>query len=178
MAQAYNYRANICEDIKNYIEENSIKVTAENKDDLYQELYDDLFISDSVTGNASGSYTFNAWIAEENICHNLDLLGEALNEFGCDATYILERGAESCDVTIRCYLLGECLQEVLDELEEEEEEETEEDCIGFFFVWEDKDRNELQRKWYPFDNIQEAIEHRNKLFAECNISDCVKITIY
>lgn len=129
MAQVYNYRENVCEDIRNYIEENNIKATADNKEDLYQELYDDLFISDSVTGNASGSYTFNTYQAEENLCHNFDLLAEALNEFGYTPgkNFMFEQGAEWCDVTIRCYLLAECLQEVLDELEEEEEEETEEE---------------------------------------------------
>lgn len=130
MAQVYNYRENVCEDIRNYIEENNIKVTADNREDLFQELYDDLFISDSVTGNASGSYTFNTYQAEENLCHNFDLLAEALNEFGYTAgNYMLDKGAEWCDVTIRCYLLGECLSIVLDELEEEEteEEETEEE---------------------------------------------------
>lgn len=29
---------------------------------------------------------------------------------------ILKKGAEACDVTIRCYLLGECLSKVLDDL--------------------------------------------------------------
>ena len=63
-------------------------------------------VADSVTGNASGSYTFHAWQAEENICHNFDLLSEAIEEFGgkCD---VLKDGAEACDVTIRCYLLSE-----------------------------------------------------------------------
>lgn len=128
MVQAYDYRANVCEDIKNFIEEHSIKVTAENKEDLFQELYDDLFISDSVTGNASGSYTFNTYQAEENLCHNFDLLADALNEFGYTAgNYMLDKGAEWCDVAIRCYLLGECLSIVLDELEEDEEETNEEE---------------------------------------------------
>lgn len=117
----YNYREAICNDIRDYINENDIKVTSENKEDLYQELYDDLFVSDRVTGNASGSYTFNTWQAEENLCHNLDLLGEALNEFGCEASYLQDKGAEACDVTIRCYLLGQCLTQVLDELEQDED---------------------------------------------------------
>ena len=82
-----------------------------------------MFISDSVTGNASGSYTFNTWQAEENLCHNLDLLKEACEEFGSDCN-ILE-SAEGCDVTIRCYLLSSALHEVLDELEEDDEDE---DC--------------------------------------------------
>lgn len=64
---------------------------------------------------------YGKWTAEEYLCHNWDLLGEALTEFGCDMSY-LERGAEECDVTIRCYLLGQAISEVLDEVETEEEE--------------------------------------------------------
>lgn len=30
-----------------------------------------------VTGNGSGSYTCDAYEAEENLCHNLDLLKDA-----------------------------------------------------------------------------------------------------
>ena len=121
--EKYDYRQAVMDDIKQYIEDHDIKVTTSTRDELQDKLYDDLFINDSVTGNASGSYTFNTWQAEENLCHNLDLLKEACNEFGsqCD---ILD-SPESCDVTIRCYLLSECLAEVLDELEEDDEEEPE-----------------------------------------------------
>jgi hypothetical protein len=79
-----------------------------------------------VTGNASGSYTFSTWQAEENLCHNLDLLGEALKEFG-DGADFLEKGAEACDVTIRCYLLGQAISEALDEVETEDDDEDDED---------------------------------------------------
>ena len=89
---------------------------------MEQELNDTLFVNDSVTGNASGSYTFSTWQAEENLCHNFELLTEALTEFGCDLSY-LEKGAEACDVTIRCYLLGQAISEVLDEIEIENETE-------------------------------------------------------
>jgi len=123
--EKYDYRQAVMDDIKQYIEDHDIKVTTSTRDELQDELYDDMFISDSVTGNASGSYTFNTWQAEENLCHNLDLLQEACSEFGSDCN-ILE-SAESCDVTIRCYLLSECLAEVLDELEEDDEEEPEDD---------------------------------------------------
>lgn len=125
MKTKYNYYQAVREDVKQYINEHDVKVTTSNRDEVYEKLYDDMFISDSVTGNGSGSYTFNAWRAEENLCHNMDLLGEALSEFGCSADY-LERGAEACDVTIRCYLLGQVLGEVLDELEEDDDEEEEE----------------------------------------------------
>lgn len=112
--ERYNYLENIKEDVKEYIKENF-----ESMEEIDREsLYDDLFIEDSVTGNASGSYYCNTWKAEEALCHNMDLLGEALEAFGCDANY-LENGAEACDVTIRCYLLGQALDEVLEELESE-----------------------------------------------------------
>lgn len=120
--EKYNYFEAVKADVLDYINENEIKVTTSNRDDIEQQLNDDLFCNDSVTGNASGSYTFNTWQAEENICHNLDLLGEALKEFGDGADY-LEKGAEACDVTIRCYLLGQAISEALDEVETEDDEE-------------------------------------------------------
>lgn len=116
----YNYLEAVKEDVKSYIEENEIFVNEDNRNEIEEQLNEDLFIDDSVTGNASGSYTFNTWQAEENLCHNLDLLAEALEEFGGSAGEALERGAEYCDVTIRCYLLAQAIAEVLDEVETEE----------------------------------------------------------
>lgn len=106
----YNYYEAVLEDVREALKE------TDERD--YETLYDILWIDDSVTGNGSGSYTFNAWEAEENLCHNMDLLREALQEFGCDLSY-LEKGAEACDVAIRCYLLGQALSEALEELEKE-----------------------------------------------------------
>lgn len=119
--KTYDYLENVKEDVRNYIEENKIVVTSSNREEVEQELNDTLFVNDSVTGNASGSYTFSTWQAEENLCHNFDLLTEALNEFCLDLSYI-ENGAEACDVTIRCYLLGQAIFEVLDEVEVEMED--------------------------------------------------------
>ena len=118
--ERYDYLEAIKEDVLNYINENNIVVTSENRDEVEQDLNDTLFTCDSVTGNASGSYTFNAWTAEEYLCHNWELLAEALTEFGCDMSY-LEKGAEACDVIIRCYMLGQAISEALDEIETEEE---------------------------------------------------------
>lgn len=120
--KTYDYLENVKEDVRNYIEENEIVVTSSNREEVEQELNDTLFVNDSVTGNASGSYTFSAWQAEENLCHNFELLTEALTELGCDLSY-LEKGAEACDVTIRCYLLGQAISGVLDEIEIENETE-------------------------------------------------------
>lgn len=86
--KTYDYLENVKEDVRNYIEENKIVVTSSNREEVEQELNDTLFVNDSVTGNASGSYTFSTWQAEENLCHNFELLTEALTEFGYDLSYL------------------------------------------------------------------------------------------
>ena len=122
----YNYLEAMHEDIRDYIDENRDEILyrvgcmdgddPENcVDDIAEYLNDILWMDDSVTGNASGSYWFNAWKAEEALCHNLDELEEACNEFGCDMGEIIKQGAETADVTIRCYLLGRAISEVLEE---------------------------------------------------------------
>ena len=120
--EKYNYFEAVKNAVLDYINENEIKVTTSNKDELAEQLHDDLWADDSVTGNGSGSYFFNTWKAEEALCHNLDLLGEACEEFGSTAD-LLKDGAEACDVTIRCYLLPQAISEALDELEEDDEDE-------------------------------------------------------
>ena len=129
--ERYDYKEAVKDDVRDYIKYDIDLTDYEDREELEQDLNDRLFCNDSVTGNASGSYTFSTWKAEEYLCHNLDLLGEAVEEFG-GATDVLKNGAEACDVTIRCYLLPEAISEVLDELEEEGElnfgeEEDEED---------------------------------------------------
>lgn len=130
MADTYNYREAVADDVRDYIE-NEIDLTEwkGNRDGLEEKLNDDLWVCDSVTGNASGSYYCNSWKAEEALAHNWDLLAEALTEFGQDGTDVLKEGSEAMDVTIRCYLLGQAIAEVLDDLEEElaEDDETEEE---------------------------------------------------
>lgn len=78
----YDYRENVKQDVLEYIEENAGYLKASNKDELEEELYDSLWTTDSVTGNASGSYTFNTYKAEENLNGNWGLLQEALEDFG------------------------------------------------------------------------------------------------
>lgn len=124
----YNYLEAVTEDVREYIRhEVDLAKWKGDRDGLEEKLNDDLWTVDSVTGNGSGSYTFNAYQAEENLCHNWDLLAEALDEFGSD-TDIIRQGAEALDVTIRCYLLRQAIAEALDELEEELAEDDEEEA--------------------------------------------------
>ena len=123
----YNYLEAVTSDVLDYIkEEINLDEWKGNREGLEEKLNDELWTVDSVTGNASGSYTFNTWEAEENLAHNWDLLAEALDEFGQDRTDVLRQGAEAMDVTIRCYLLGQAIAEALDELEELAEDDEEE----------------------------------------------------
>lgn len=126
---AYNYQEAIRNDIKEAINfgdydykidevKNDMLQQDYTEDEyneaLYEALYDEMWIDDSITGNGSGSYTFNRWQAEENLCHNMELYKEACREFGADPKL---KEAEYMDVTIRCYLLSGALQEVIEEME-------------------------------------------------------------
>ena len=135
----YNYLEAMKDDIREYINENVERGQYTDRDEAEQQLNDDLWTVDSVTGNGSGSYTFNRYTAKEYVeADGEEYLREALREFCVDADTVAEKfldaDYEYFDVTIRCYLLGQALAEVLDELEEngffdeeeEEEEETEE----------------------------------------------------
>ena len=122
----YNYLEAMIEDVKEYLRNEA----EYDQDDLFynrsyleEKLHDELWCNDSVTGNVSGSYTFSTWKAEEYLCHNYDELADACEAFGQDIGEAVKRGAEFCDVTIRCYLLGRAISEALDEVEEELENE-------------------------------------------------------
>lgn len=80
--EQYNYLEAVTNDVKDYINSEITMSDYSDRDELAEYLNERLWACDSVTGNASGSYTFSAWTAEEYLCHNLGLLGEALNELG------------------------------------------------------------------------------------------------
>lgn len=128
----YDYKENICADIMNVIDDYGPENYKGNRDGFEELLNEELWTCDSVTGNASGSYTFNTWKAEEYVTENTELLNDACLEFGVSREEVGERFLggdwEYFDVTIRCYLLAECIGEVLDNMEEngafdEDEEE-------------------------------------------------------
>lgn len=132
----YNYLEAVKEDVKEYIKDNvNLEEYRGNRDGLEEELNDTLWIDDSVTGNASGSYTFSRYKAAEYVMEDSDTVSEALREFCIEAETIadkfLARDWEYFDVTARCYVLGAAIYEVMEELEgagafEELEEQEEE----------------------------------------------------
>ena len=79
---AYNYLEELKSDVRNYIKEvASDYMDCEDMDELRDSLYDNLWDEDSVTGNGSGSYTFNREEAKKYVADNLDLMVEAYKEF-------------------------------------------------------------------------------------------------
>lgn len=116
---AYNYLEELKSDIKNYINEvASDYMDCEDMDELRDSLYDNLWDEDSVTGNGSGSYTFNREKAKEYVSDNMDLMVEAYKDLDSIESLVDDLEAldfETIDVTIRCYLLSQALDEVLED---------------------------------------------------------------
>ena len=85
-------------------------------DELYDWLYDELWAHDAITGN--GTYGFAPEdMCEEYVGTNLGLYFEAAREFDDfptgDTPWVYKNPAKHMDATIRCYLLGECIDKVL-----------------------------------------------------------------
>lgn len=117
-----DYRTEVKEDIKRYCEDHEYYINYADFDtpeEFGEWLNDELWACDDVTGNASGSYTFNSYEAREKVLADIDTVKEALEEFGVSAEEIGEKFLaedwEYLDVTARCYVLGECIAEFIDE---------------------------------------------------------------
>lgn len=92
----YDYREAMAEDVKEWIKENiDLTEWTEDREGLEQQLNDDLWTEDCITGNASGSYYCNSYNAEESIAHNWDLLNEALDEFGQNNINVIKNAPSS-----------------------------------------------------------------------------------
>lgn len=128
----YNYlkemKRAIREDLNdNYDHHNALinAIVNDEWDELEETLNEDYWTDDAVTGNASGSFTFNRWTAKEYVLDNMDLAREAFTEFGEDPTrvadYFINEEWETIDVIIRCYLLSQAVAEALEEARDEYE---------------------------------------------------------
>lgn len=121
--KTYSYPENVKNDIKEYINDEldtgTFGLLVQGDEDTIEDIRDTLFNEDSVTGNASGSYTMNMLKAEENLIGNWDLLEEAINEFDLHVNPI-KKGAEWCDSVIRCYLVDWCFTEAIKEITKQE----------------------------------------------------------
>lgn len=120
--EQYDYLNAVINDVKAAIEdlgeEEKNELAGLDEDEKKEYLYNLFIDNDRVTGNASGSYTLSAWKAEENLCHNGDLIEEMAESFGYSSINELANlGAEGVDVAIRCYVLPQAIGIALEEEE-------------------------------------------------------------
>ena len=121
----YNYREAIINDLKDWIiNETDVLENINNIDDedFIEWLEDEAFSQDSITGNGSEYYDTEEKCSEY-LGGNYDLLYEAAYEFCMDDDinglikhYQNKSLARYFDRAIRCYLLGDCIDEVLKEI--------------------------------------------------------------
>ena len=126
----YNYLETVTADALEYIRdcyttEEIAQAIIEDRDQFAEKLNDEMWIVDSVTGNGSGSYTFNSRKALDFIAADPDTVAKALREFCVEAETIadkfLSQDWEYFDVTARCYCLYGAIDAALDELENDPE---------------------------------------------------------
>ena len=118
----YDYLDAIKADIRDWMNDNNdvVDYVGLTKSELYDKLNDDLWIADGVTGNGSGSYTFNCSEAKEYVQDDgdnyiRDMVKEGWLTSDKLVEYYLNEDYESIDVCIRCYLLGQAIDAVLNE---------------------------------------------------------------
>lgn len=108
--EKFDYQNDMVDSIKNYL--------AETDERNYDTLYDELWTVDEVTHNM---YTHNEPEAKYHVLENMDLLKEALYEFGTPDKEIAKRFMNEdwgwFDTTIRCSVLWAALHQVLAEEE-------------------------------------------------------------
>lgn len=105
-------RTNAIEEIPQYYS------TKEEALDNTENIYDNLFVSDSVTGNGSGSYTFDREKAKELIQDAMydDRFISRMDDMGFSSRDLLDQGAEGIDVMLRCAALDRLdMEELINE---------------------------------------------------------------
>lgn len=95
----------LCGDVDHAIDVASNVDTVD--DDTVDRVREYLDTCDCVTGNGSGSYTFNSWEAAQNVGELLfdDDFVEECDDLDISIGDILKRGPEAVDVTARCLAL-------------------------------------------------------------------------
>lgn len=116
----YDYYECVEDDVLNiltdYSSEEIKEMTSEENFDATQEkLYDELWAEDGITGNGWDGYPMKDDAKAEAVGANLELLADALDEFGSDAKCYRRalKDMDYADATIRCYVLGSAINSAL-----------------------------------------------------------------
>ena len=107
--EKYDYRYEIESDLHTYIYDNVDINDFDSVEELEEYLYEETWAEDSITGNGPYGYASEEECCEY-VCHNFDILNEAIEEGFCEP--LTELNGKKIDCIIRCYLLGECTARV------------------------------------------------------------------
>ena len=112
----YNYYEGVREAVQVILGDYDPRGADETLEEYRERLNDCLWLDDGVTGNGSGSYTFNSAKAREYVLAGIEQVTEACQEFGVSLGELIEAGEwERLDVTARCYYLSQAIDEVVTE---------------------------------------------------------------
>lgn len=118
----YDYKEAMKKDIREWIDQND---WFDDHDLDAEELNEALWAEDDVTGNGCYGYPDKENV-KQYVLDNTRLCLEALREFCTPANDIVERFFEEdwayLDTTIRCYMLYQAVEEVVDEIDTERRE--------------------------------------------------------
>lgn len=110
----YNYEEAMRHDILSYIGENDVDLSADTEE-LCEQLYDELWAEDSITGNGSENGYADANVLWEYLKDNRELFVEAATEFDSSLD-VFATNPVAADATIRCYLLSQVICEIVEDL--------------------------------------------------------------
>lgn len=118
----YDYYIEVTNDVECWLDFNDFNLSQfENREEATEFLNDELWTEDDVTGNGPDGYASEEE-CEEYVCHNLNLLFDALFEFGELEESLLDilhkrhkekNLARWADCTIRCYVLNTAIESAL-----------------------------------------------------------------
>lgn len=120
-----NYVNLIKDDIKEYYMDEvkqMLKDTNNNRVVVGNKLYEEFINDDSITGNLSGSYTFNTEEAKNIVLSNIDEVVDAYKKFYDEpdkelGNVLINNDWEKADVIARCAYLYDAINELLNDLD-------------------------------------------------------------
>lgn len=126
--QKYNYLEAVKDDVETWLVDNSSqfeKIKDNNKidgvidwDGVKSDLNEILWNEDSITGNGSGSYTFNSekareYVLSDGLQYLEDLVDEGWLTYESIGKDVTNYDFEGLDVSLRCYFLSQAIEEVI-----------------------------------------------------------------
>ena len=114
----YDYYVEVMNDIECWMDNNNFDLhTFSEREEAAEYLHDELWAEDSITGNGPNGYASEKE-CEEFLCHNLDLIIEAIDTYGIStsdlrAQYTVKKLARYLDCLVRLYVLPNAIEGAL-----------------------------------------------------------------